>query len=258
MGTSGDGSDKRLHPRIPFILKVDYPNKKACADATENLSEGGLFIQTDQHFDMGQIVPLSLSFPGLLDPIEIVGTVAWVRPPKVGVAAGVGISVDRPNDRKRLEQLLGEAANKPAVPPSTPTVAPQLQGYRVLIVDDSPHILEMYSYALKKLAATELKGKATLEVAFAGDGEQALAQVHDRHFDLVMTDLSMPVMDGFELIERIRGDAGLKSLPVVAISALDRRDAEPRALALGVDLFLQKPLRLAQVLETVKRLLRLP
>jgi CheY-like chemotaxis protein len=129
-------------------------------------------------------------------------------------------------------------------------------GYRVLIVEDNPHIIEMYSYVLKKLAANELKGATPLEVHFAADGHAALTLLTESPFQLVMTDLYMPVMDGFQLIQKIRSEPRLKDLPVVAISA-GGQDAKDRALKLGVTSYLKKPVRFADVMDTVKQLLRI-
>ena len=139
-------------------------------------------------------------------------------------------------------------------PPGPSATAPA--GVRVLIVEDNPHIIEMYSYVLKKLAANEFKGSTPLEVHFAADGHAALAMLADGHFQLVMTDLYMPVMDGFQLIEKMRGTPALSQIPVVAISAggIDARD---KAMKLGVNVFLKKPVRFAEVMDTVKQLLRL-
>jgi CheY-like chemotaxis protein len=134
--------------------------------------------------------------------------------------------------------------------------APRTASVRVLIVEDNPHILEMYSYVLKKLAANELKGASALEVRFAEDGHQALGMLQESPFDLVVTDLYMPVMDGFELIEKMRSDERLRGVPVVAISA-GGLDAKERATRLGVDVFLRKPVRFADVMDTVKQLLRI-
>ena len=129
-------------------------------------------------------------------------------------------------------------------------------GVSVLIVEDNPHIIEMYSYVLKKLAANDLKGRVPLEVHFAPDGHSALAQLLGSKFNLVMTDLYMPVMDGFQLVDRIRGEPSLAKLPIVAISA-GGKDAQEKALKLGVDIYLRKPVKFAEVLETVKQLLRI-
>lgn len=245
-----DDPDKRLAERIPFILRVDYLDQRACADATENLSKGGLFIQTETKLTIGEKVPLSVSFPGLLDPIQISGRVAWVRPDHAGGrGSGVGIAVDSDDERRQLERLL-TVGSQPA------TQAPPPGGFRVLIVEDNPHIIEMYSYVLKKLAANELKGTVPLEVHFAPDGHNALTQLTASKFNLVVTDLYMPVMDGFQLLEKIRGEPALAKMPVVAISA-GGKDAQERALKLGVDIYLRKPVKFAEVLETVKQLLRI-
>jgi CheY-like chemotaxis protein len=139
---------------------------------------------------------------------------------------------------------------------SAPREARDGEAVRVLIVEDNPHIIEMYSYVLKKLAANELKGKLPLEVHFAAEGHTALTMLLESPFHLVMTDLYMPVMDGFQLIERMRGEPSLKSIPVVAISA-GGTDARERAVKLGVDIFLKKPVRFAEVMDTVKQLLKL-
>ncbi|HZA50200.1 MAG TPA: response regulator, partial [Myxococcaceae bacterium] len=66
----------------------------------------------------------------------------------------------------------------------------------------------------------------------------------------------MPVMDGFALVERMRHEQALQSIPVIAISA-GGRDAQQKALELGVDIYLRKPVRFVEVLETVKQLLHI-
>ncbi len=249
---SDNPEEKRQHKRIPFILRVDYRSGVHVFDATENVSEGGFFIQTDQEFEVGEAVPVSLSFPGLLNPVEIVGKVAWIRTARAESRGGVGIRVEREEDRKRLVQLVtmgGQTQSGKAVPPPP-------EGYRVLIVEDNPHIIEMYSYVLKKLAANTLGGKVPLEVSFAADGHAALKQLLESKFNLVMTDLYMPVMDGFALVEKIRREESLKSIPVIAISA-GGKEAQERALALGVDVFMRKPVKFVDVKETVKQILRI-
>jgi uncharacterized protein (TIGR02266 family) len=253
------GEEKRQHLRIPFVLKVDYADRTRCADATENLSRGGLFVQTTAPFNIGEQVPLSLSFPGLLQPIELVGRVAWIRRARPEEPGGIGICCDREADRRKLEALVTRATT-PEAPrserPQVTEVSAPAGGFRVLLVEDNPHIVEMYSYVLKKLAAGELKGKVPLQVDFAQDGHQALQRLLEGTYHLVMTDLYMPVMDGFGLVERIRKEEKLKNIPVIVISA-GGKDAQEKALAVGVDIYLRKPVKFAEVLETVKHLLRI-
>ena len=62
------------------------------------------------------------------------------------------------------------------------------EGFRVLIVEDNPHIIEMYAYVLKKLAVGELQNKVPLEVQFAPDGHHALKMLLEGRFSLVMTE----------------------------------------------------------------------
>ena len=242
-----DPSEKRTSPRVPFVLRVSYADRQSLSDATENLSHGGLFIQTTQAFDVGQPIPLRLSFPGLLSPLEVTGVVTWVRPASPDAEAGIGVRVDEPKEQERLRQLLeGEL----------PAAAPAPEGpYRVLVVEDNPHVAEMYGYALKKLASS-LKGTNGLEIVFANDGHTALGVLSDKPVHLVLTDLYMPVLDGFSLVTKMRATPATKAIPVVAISA-GGPEAQARAREAGVDLFLRKPVRFVEVLETVKKLLRL-
>ncbi|MFY0573133.1 TIGR02266 family protein [Cystobacter fuscus] len=245
--------DQRDGPRVPLVLRVRFPDQARMTEVTENLSRGGIFVQTDRSFTVGESVGLALSFPGLLDPVEVVGTVAWVRPVSPEAPGGVGIRVLQAEDRQRLGDILSAPGQTRA---SDRTAAPA-EGYRVLIVEDNPHIIEMYSYVLKKLASGELAGRVPLEVHFSPDGHHALQALRSSRFSPVMTDLYMPVMDGFALIERIRAEEALKSIPVVAISA-GGPEARERAMQLGVDIYLRKPVRFQEVLETVKQLLHIP
>jgi uncharacterized protein (TIGR02266 family) len=238
-----DHPHKRTSERVPFVVRVSYPDRKALADASENLSVGGLFIQTREPFSLGEVVRLSLSFPGLLEPFELKGAVAWRRPPTQELEGGIGICVDDPEERARLIALLDGAAN-PRARQSGP--------FQVLLVEDNPHVAEMYSYTLRKLAS-QLPGSA-VEVHFASDGHQALQVMQEQAIQLVITDLYMPVLDGFALVERLRALEATKNVPIVAISA-GGPEARTRALSAGVDVFLRKPVRFVEVLETVKTLI---
>ena len=115
---------------------------------------------------------------------------------------------------------------------------------RILVVDDDLRNL---------LALTPLLENWNIEVAAAGDGREALETLHeDSNFDLILMDLMMPVLDGFETIRTIRADQRLPALPVVALSARAAADDRNRALACGADEFVSKPVdpaRLKSVLD---------
>ncbi|KAG0929178.1 hypothetical protein G6F31_017445 [Rhizopus arrhizus] len=102
---------------------------------------------------------------------------------------------------------------------------------RVLVVDDS-------------LTVRELERKLLLnrgfEVAVAVDGMDGWNMLRGEDFDLVVTDVDMPRMDGIELVSRIKADARLQSLPVMVVSYKDREEDRRRGLDAGADYYLAK------------------
>ena len=217
-------------------------------DVTENVSAGGLFIRTERNLREGERIPLQVSFPGLLDAVEVEVEVVRRRPATKDEPRGVAVKIpfDRADDRHKLARLAETARAG---------IGKAVRAYRVLVVEDNPRVVEMYDYALKKLRA----GDAGVDVAveYAPNGHEALARLAEGPpVDLVMSDLYMPVMDGFTLVERMRGDARLASIPILVISA-GGLDARGRAADLGVDVYLQKPVQFADIISTVRTLLRI-
>src|SRR5678815_2803333 len=109
--------EKRADPRAPFVLRVNFRDRGDCMDATENLSRGGLFVQTLETFRVGQIVHLSVGFPGLLEAVALKGEVVWVRPGREDAVGGVGIRVPDDADRRRLDEVLGGRGGRVVEPP---------------------------------------------------------------------------------------------------------------------------------------------
>lgn len=114
---------------------------------------------------------------------------------------------------------------------------------RVLIVDDEYAIAEALSGIL------ELEG---YEVSAATSAEQALGRLQDRSFDVVLSDVMMPAMDGRELLQRIRSDARTSHTPVILMSAA----GPPRDLkTLPCSGFVSKPFDLEELLEQLTEVL---
>jgi uncharacterized protein (TIGR02266 family) len=251
------GPEKRRDPRVPLVLRVDYPGReKALRDTTENLSAGGIFLRTDREFAVGDRIPLQISFPGLLAPVTVEVEVVRRRNPGETGPSGVALRIpaDRIGDRAALARLV-ETVQAEAAPAPAGATATGPRRYRVLVVEDNPRVVEMYEYALRKLRAAD--GSVEVSVEFASNGHEALMRLaRTPKLDLVMADLYMPVMDGFALVEKLRADPRTVSLPVMVISA-GGPDARLRALDLGVDVYLQKPVQFADIIGTVRTLLRL-
>lgn len=243
---SDSAPDKRQDLRVPLLLRIDYPGAPGFRDATENLSAGGLFIRTARALPPGARVPLLVSFPGLLEPLRIEVEVAWRRD-DAGQPQGVAVKLppDAHGDRLALTRL-AESASDPT---------PAERTYRVLLVEDNAQVENMYEHALGKLRSAD--GRVDISIDYARDGVEALARLQRRpRVELVVTDLFMPVMDGFSLVEQIRSNPDLMCTPVLAISA-GGEAARERAVELGVDVFLQKPVKISEILGTVRALLRI-
>jgi signal transduction histidine kinase/CheY-like chemotaxis protein len=115
----------------------------------------------------------------------------------------------------------------------------QYSGSRVLLVDDDLRNL---------LALTPLLERWGIGVVAAGDGHEALETLNDdADFDLVLMDLMMPDMDGFETIQSIRSDPDLETLPIVALSARTADEGRDRAMASGANDYLCKPVEPADL-----------
>jgi two-component system chemotaxis response regulator CheY len=114
---------------------------------------------------------------------------------------------------------------------------------RVLIVDDSETV--------RKILGDTLKG-AGYEVTEAENGEQALAYARRDNFDLLMTDLKMPVMNGYEMVKALRQIDGYRFTPTIMLSSEHDATKKRECLAVGVSSWLSKPFQPAHVLQIIK------
>lgn len=117
----------------------------------------------------------------------------------------------------------------------------------VLIVDDSADTIAMLEQLLRLSGAN---------VAAATNGADALRLAHDNEFDVILSDISMPEMDGFEFLQRLRRIDGRQHVPVVAITGFGRSDDIKRARAAGFYSHLTKPLNIQALGEILDQLLR--
>ncbi|MEU9508031.1 ATP-binding protein [Micromonospora sp. NPDC048170] len=133
----------------------------------------------------------------------------------------------------------------PAVPAYGPADA--LRDTRILVADDNA---DMRAYLARLL------GGQGWRVETVGDGRQALEAIHREQPDLVLTDVMMPDIDGFELVRRLRGQAGTRALPVVVLSARAGGDASVQGLDLGADDYVVKPFTAAELIARIRATLR--
>jgi len=120
--------------------------------------------------------------------------------------------------------------------------------HRILIVEDSPTMRQLLVFALKRLK--------DVEIIEAQDGMDGLRKLSSDHFDLALVDINMPVMDGLKLISLIRGEDNLKDMPIIVITTEGAREDRERALALGANEYLTKPIQANKVLRVAQGLLK--
>ena len=106
--------------------------------------------------------------------------------------------------------------------------------YKVLVVEDNPELLMLMQQLLKSY----------YRVYIAHNGAEALKIVHDKEIDLIVSDVMMPEMDGYELTRTIKGDANYNHLPIILLTAKTQEEDEEEGLEAGADEFLTKPFRL--------------
>lgn len=125
---------------------------------------------------------------------------------------------------------------------------------KILLVEDNPHVQEMLSYGLERSAPSIMDDSLQpIEIKTAGDGSEAYALLEKDEYALLITDLYMPVLDGKELIKKLKL-VEKRDIKVLAISA-SSVSAHEDAIAAGADVFLRKPVRLADLVEAVRDLL---
>jgi class 3 adenylate cyclase len=132
--------------------------------------------------------------------------------------------------------------------PAARGAATAQQAYRVLVVDDDPDMAGYLAHLLRREA---------LEVETASDGESALVRVMTSPPDLVLLDVMMPGMSGFDVCRQLKGDESTALIPIVLVTALEDSESRVRGIEAGADDFLSKPVKREELIARVKTLRRL-
>ncbi|MCC6870362.1 MAG: response regulator [Burkholderiales bacterium] len=118
-------------------------------------------------------------------------------------------------------------------------------GTRVLIAEDEPHIVESLSFVLQR------EGFAVVSVL---DGEAALRYLRSQAPDLVILDLMLPRMNGFEVLKAVKADPALQAIPVLILTAKGQAHDRRMAEEIGADSFMTKPFSNRDIVAQVRRL----
>lgn len=117
----------------------------------------------------------------------------------------------------------------------------------ILVVDDEHDLLDLLEYNLKKEG---------FKVYLADNGEKGINLAQKHQPDLVLLDVMMPEMSGFEVCEALRQDADIKRLPIIFLTAKDDEASEVEGLTIGADDYITKPISTVKLVTRIKALLR--
>ncbi len=112
------------------------------------------------------------------------------------------------------------------------------------------------SVITRHLVLYALRGIEGVEVVEANDGIDGLRKASERAFDIVIVDINMPLMDGFTLIEKLRSMDSYRAVPILVISVEGALEDQKRALGLGANMYLTKPVKAMEILQAVQTLIR--
>lgn len=118
---------------------------------------------------------------------------------------------------------------------------------KVMVVDDEPNIL---------LSLEFLMQQAGFSVTTAEDGETALERISETEPDLVLLDISLPGISGFDVLEHLRKDERFTRLPVIMLTAHGREVEKEKGMALGADDYITKPFSTQALVQKVRNLLQ--
>lgn len=117
----------------------------------------------------------------------------------------------------------------------------------VLIVEDSPTMRQLVSFAMKRIPNSK--------IVEATDGVDALKKLSAEKIDIILADINMPVMDGLKLVSLVRGNPAYKDIPVIIITTEGAEEDKKKALAIGANAYLPKPIQTQELIRLVNELI---
>jgi two-component system chemotaxis response regulator CheY len=114
----------------------------------------------------------------------------------------------------------------------------------ILVVEDSPTMRQLISFAMKRIPDAH--------VIEATDGVDALKKMSSDKVDIILADINMPVMDGLKLVSLVRGNPEHKEIPIIMITTEGAEEDRKRALSIGANAYLTKPIQTLELINLAK------
>lgn len=113
----------------------------------------------------------------------------------------------------------------------------------ILVVEDSPTMRQLIAFAMKRIPDSK--------VIEATDGVDALKKLSSEKIDLILADINMPVMDGLKLVSLVRSNPTYEKIPIIIITTEGAKEDRERALAIGANAYLSKPIQTQELIKLV-------
>lgn len=113
----------------------------------------------------------------------------------------------------------------------------------ILVVEDSPTMRQLITFAMKRIPNSR--------VIEATDGVDALKKLSSEKVDLILADINMPVMDGLKLVSLVRSNSSFEKIPIIIITTEGAKEDRERALAIGANAYLSKPIQTQELIKIV-------
>ena len=117
---------------------------------------------------------------------------------------------------------------------------------RILLVDDEPDIVETVSFMLQS---------RNYQVSVASGGQEGIEKAREEHPDLLLLDIMMPDIDGYDVCMKLKGDADTKDIPIIMLTAKGESEAVLKSHSLGADDYVVKPFSLPTLLSKLRKFL---
>lgn len=213
--------------------------------------QGALFTRFDQSAFSRESIGIGLHMVSELVRVHQ-GEISFQENPQGGSIFTIVLPTDKsvyqPSDFLATDNnvlLADQSTSQQLVASYKETPAPPLNDRTVLVVDDDDD--------MRDFIATELRHYFNIETA--SDGEEALRRISVNRPDLVVSDVRMPGMGGFELVKKIRQDEALADLPVILLTAISDEDKQVRGTECGADDYMTKPFNIRMLLAKCRALI---
>ncbi len=177
------------------------------------------------------------------------GEITCKSTPNVGSEFSFTLPFDIATPAESAKNAYEEPSRKETLAQRIAEVAASLENVRVLLVEDTP---------LNQQVASEFLNNAKMLVTVADNGQEALERLEQKPFDVILMDIQMPVMDGFEATKIIRDNSQWATIPIIAVSAGVTLNEQEKYQRAGMNDFLPKPINPLEMLEKIKQNLMLP